>query len=89
MAKDPAEIHQDCMQRFVELANTMKQEGIEGNVIAAGLMTASGVFSSYVAAGNKGGLTDSGIDKVTNAYREQLERIQQAKKDRNEKRDNA
>lgn len=83
MAKSDAEIHQDCMKRFIDLANEMKEEGIGDNVISAGLMTASGIYATYIAGGNEGGLTPSGIEKVTGAYKEQLEKIQTLKKQRN------
>jgi hypothetical protein len=86
MAKTDTEVHQECMQRFVDLANTMKEEGIGTNVVSAGIMTASCVYATYVVGGNEGGLTASGIDKVTAAYKQQLEQIQQVKKQRNEKR---
>jgi hypothetical protein len=86
MAKTDNEVHQECMQRFVDLANTMKEEGTGTNVVSAGLMTASGVYATYVVGGNEGGLTPSGIDKVTAAYKQQLEQIQQVKKQRDDKR---
>ena len=86
MAKIEAEVHQECMQRFIDLANVMKDEGIGTNVVSAGLMTASGIYATYAAGGNEGGLTPSGIDKVTEAYKGQLEQIQAAKKQRSETR---
>ncbi len=46
-------------------------------------MTASGLYASYVAGGNDGGLTDSGVEKVAGVYRRELERIQQIKKESN------
>ena len=86
MARIEAEVHQECMQRFIDLANVMKDEGIGTNVVSAGLMTASGIYATYAAGGNEGGLTPSGIDKVTEAYKGQLEQIQAAKKQRSETR---
>jgi hypothetical protein len=83
MAKIESEIHQDCMKRFIDLANVMKEEGIGTNVVSAGLMTASGIYATFVAGGNEGGLTPSGVEKVTGAYKEQLEKIQALKKQRN------
>ncbi|RLA46864.1 MAG: DUF3144 domain-containing protein [Gammaproteobacteria bacterium] len=74
------------MQRFIKLANTMKDEGIQPNVVASGLMSASGVYATYVMGGNEGSLNADGVDKVTAAYKHQLEQIQQGKKQRNEQR---
>ena len=43
-------------------------------------MSASAVYASYSVAGNKGGLTESGVDKVAEAYRQNLARIQELKR---------
>jgi len=84
MAKTDSELLKECMQRFVELANTMKDEGIGVNVVASGLMSASGIYATYVMGGNDGTLSQSGVEKVTAAYKEQLEQIQEGKKQRTE-----
>ena len=68
---------QGVMQKFIDLANSIKDEGIEPRVITVGLMRASCVYSTYVVAGNEGGLNESGVEKVTEAYRQQLSFIQQ------------
>ena len=81
MSKTDAEIHQQCVQRFIDLANTMKDEGIGINVVSGGLITASGLYASYVAGGNDGGLTASGVEKVAAVYKRELERIQKIKKE--------
>lgn len=73
--------HHQCMQRFIDLANTMKNEGVPTRVISAGLMTASGVYATYTVAGNTGGLNPSGVEKVTKSYRDNLQRIQDAKRE--------
>ena len=80
MANTDLEKHQECMQRFVDLANSMKDEGIETKVVSAALMTASGLYTTFLIGGNEGGLTESGIDKVTTVYKNELEKIQRAKK---------
>lgn len=80
MAEDRNEQHQACMERFIALANAMKDEGIGTDVISWALMTASGVHATYSVAGNEGGLTESGIDKVADAYRKNLANIQVLKK---------
>lgn len=76
----------ECIERFVTLANTMQRENVPKGVISAALMTASGIYATYVAAGNEGGLTESGMDKVVAAYRDQLQQVQELKKARTEKR---
>ena len=86
MAKTDSELLHECMQRFIELANTMKDDGIGTNVVSSGLMSASGVYATYAMGGNDGTLSPSGVDKVTEAYKHQLEQIQEAKKARSEKR---
>ena len=80
MAKTDTEVHYECMNRFIDLANTMKEEGIATNLVSSAKMRASAVYATYVAGGNEGGLTPSGIDKVTAAYKQHLEQVQQAKK---------
>ncbi|MFN2329368.1 MAG: DUF3144 domain-containing protein [Chromatocurvus sp.] len=80
MAEDKNAQHQACMERFIALANSMKDEGIGTDVISWALMTASGVHATYSVAGNEGGLTESGIDKVADAYRKNLANIQALKK---------
>ena len=80
-SKNVSEIHQQCVNRFIDLANAMKDEGIDTNVVSAGLMSASGVYASYLAAGNQGGLTAAGVAKVAEAYKQELERIEKVKRD--------
>ncbi|WP_235965302.1 DUF3144 domain-containing protein [Sediminihaliea albiluteola] len=75
------EQHQQCMQRFIDVANTLKNEGVSTRVISAALMTASGVYTTYTVAGNAGGLNESGVEKVTEAYRQSLQNIQRAKRE--------
>ena len=81
MAKSDAEVHLESVNRFIEMANAMKDEGININVVSGALMTASGLYASYVAGGNEGGLTDSGVQKVSEVYKRELERIQKIKKE--------
>ncbi len=79
------ENHNQCTHRFIDLANEMKSEGLDIQLVSAALMTASGIYATYVTAGNDGGLESSGIDKVVMLYRRNLEHIQQRKKDESEK----
>ena len=86
MATTDEEVHQACMQRFIKLANEMKAEGVADRVVSSGLMTASAVYAVYTMAGNDGLLPPAGLDKVTAAYRQQLEQVQLAKKERQQQR---
>ena len=43
-------------------------------------MSASAVYSTYVAVGNTGGLNPSGVDKIVDAYRHQMEQVQASRK---------
>lgn len=81
MTKSDREIHQECVDRFVDLANTLKDEGIDIKVVSHGLMSASCVYTTYTVSGNEGGLTQSGVEKVADVYKRELERIQRIKKD--------
>jgi len=76
MSKSDSEQHHECMNRFVDLANTMKDEGVGTHVVSAALMSASAVYATYVAVGNVGGLNPSGVDKVVEAYRHQMDQVQ-------------
>ena len=80
MAKSDAQMHAECVNRFIELANNIKDEGVGTHVISAAIMSASAVYATYVAAGNEGGLTESGMDKIVDAYRHQMVQVQAAKK---------
>lgn len=80
MSENTAQQHDTCMRRFIALANEMRDSGVEPNVVSWALMTASGIYSTYSVAGNDGGLTESGIDRVADAYKRNLATIQEAKK---------
>lgn len=72
--------HDHCTRKFIDLANELKNEGHSLQVISAALMAASGIYATFVTAGNKGGLQPSGVDKVVMMYRRNLEHIQERKK---------
>lgn len=74
------ENHQYCTNKFIELANDLRKEGIDPSLVSGSLMTASGVYATYIAAGNSGALEPSGIDKVVDVYRRTLEHHQKVKK---------
>ena len=76
---------QDYMKlvdRFVALANELKDEGTDPNTIANALMESSGIYATFVSAGNDGYLEPSGVDKMTDAFRQILTRVQETKKAR-------
>ena len=76
------EQHQYCTNKFIELANQLKQEKIDPTLVSGALMTASGVYATYVAAGNNGALEPDGVDKVVAVYRRTLEHYQVTKKNK-------
>lgn len=80
-----SENHNKCTRRFIELANEMKEEGLNIQMISAALMSASGIYATYVSAGNQGGLQPSGVDKVVMMYRRNLEHIQERKREEMER----
>ena len=82
------ENHNICTQKFIELANELKKEGQNPQLISAALMAASGIYATYVTAGNTGGLQPSGVDKVVMMYRRNLEHIQEQKKAQSEAKEN-
>ena len=80
MSDEQSNQHYACMNRFIELANELKDEGMPVAVVSWAMMTASAHYSTYSVAGNTGGLNDSGIEKITDAYRQQLKQVQEVKK---------
>lgn len=74
--------HNQATNEFIELANEMVNErGFEQSLVSAALMAASGVYATFVAAGNQGFLAPGGIDKVVNMYKKNLSYIQDRKKE--------
>ena len=80
--------HDHCTRKFISLANELKGEGYDPQLVSAALMAASGIYATYITAGNAGGLTPSGVDKVVMMYRRNLEHIQERKKAENEVKEN-
>jgi len=74
------EKHQYCTNQFIELANRLKDEKIDPTLVSGALMTASGIYATYVTAGNEGALEPSGVQKVVDLYRRTLEHYQTIKK---------
>ena len=81
MAKSEEQQVMDAINRFIDEANALKDEGVDINLVSAALMSASCIYATYAAGGNQGGLTAQGVDKVAGVYRTELERIQQVKRD--------
>ena len=75
-----AEQHKYCTNKFIELANQLKDEKIDTKMVSGALMTASAVYATFIAAGNNGALQPTGVDKVVALYRKALERHQQTKR---------
>ena len=71
---------QELAERFVDLANAMKNEGHAPDLVNGGLMFASCIYATYNAAGNEGYLQDTGVDKVAAVYRRNLAALQAMKK---------
>ena len=80
MSDSQSEQHHHCMNRFIQLANSLKDEGVPVAVVNWVMMTASAHYATYSVAGNMGGLNDSGIEKITDAYRQNLRQVQDVKK---------
>ncbi len=74
------ESHNQCTHKFIELANELKDQGHSPQLVSAALMAASGIYATFITAGNTGGLQPSGVDKVVMMYRRNLEHIQERKK---------
>jgi hypothetical protein len=80
MSKSDGEQIMEGVNRFIDLANAIKDDGVDVNIVATALMSASCIYSTYAAGGNKGGLTETGVEKVTEAYKKELQRIQAVKR---------
>jgi hypothetical protein len=83
------EKHNYCTQKFIDLANELCKEDIDNKLVSGALMASSGIYATFVAAGNAGGLEPSGVDKIVSMYRRNLEHIQNRKKEEKEKREAA
>lgn len=78
------EKHNHCTHKIIDLANEIAKEGIDPKLVSGALMAASGIYATFIAAGNTGGLEPSGVDKIVTMYRKNLEHIQKRKKEENE-----
>lgn len=76
----PYETLQVLAQRFINVANEMKDGGEEIEVINSALMLASGIYATYSTVGNESYLQESGVEKVTEVFKRNLASLQQIKK---------
>lgn len=76
-----SEQHKMATNKFIDLANELKNQDLDPALISGAMMTASSIYATYVAAGNKGALEPSGVDKVVDLYRRTLEHFQKVKRD--------
>lgn len=74
--------HNQATNEFIALANQLVNDrGFERNLVSAALMAASGVYATFIAAGNQGFLAENGVDKVAGIYKNNLAYIQKRKKE--------
>ncbi|QOC22898.1 DUF3144 domain-containing protein [Wenzhouxiangella sp. AB-CW3] len=74
--------HNQATSEFIEVANKMVNErGFDAKLVSAALMAASGVYATFIAAGNQGFLAPGGVDKVATMYKNNLSYIQKRKKE--------
>jgi len=76
----PFEQLQVLAQRFIDVANKMKDEGQQVEVVNSALMLASGIYATYSTVGNDSYLKEGGIEKVTTVFKNNLASLQQIKK---------
>jgi len=76
------EAHGKATSAFIDLANQMsKQEGQDMKLVSAALMAASGIYATFVAAGNEGFLAPGGVERVATVYKNNLSYIQERKRE--------
>lgn len=74
-----------CVNRFIDLANEINKEGIGSEVVSSSIMTACALYATFVVTGNAGALRESGVEKITNLFSEELAQVQRAKIERAER----
>jgi hypothetical protein len=75
-----ADQHKNCTNKFIELANELRNEDIDSTLVSGALMTASAIYATFVAAGNDGALEPSGVEKISELYKRTLEHHQELKR---------
>ena len=72
--------HNRATTAFIELANKLaREEDQDVKIVSAGLMAASGIYATFITAGNNGFLAPSGVDKIAEMYKNNLGYIQERK----------
>lgn len=72
--------HNRATTAFIELANKLaKEEGQDVKIVSAALMAASGIYATFITAGNEGFLQPGGVEKVAEMYKNNLAYIQERK----------
>ena len=70
---------QEAIKAFIDLANEMKDSGASIQFVSTALMRACAVYSTYVITGNQGALQQSGVEKLSKLFAQELDVVQQAK----------
>ena len=70
----------EATNRFITLANELKDNGVPIHVISWSMLTAGAVYSTFSVAGNTGVLNPSGVDKVVDSFRDCMNQVQDARK---------
>lgn len=72
--------HNRATTAFIDLANKLaREEDQDVKIVSAALMAASGIYATFITAGNEGYLAPSGVDKVAEMYKNNLGYIQERK----------
>ena len=70
----------ESLNSFIALANQMTNEQeLHKNIVSTALMRACAVYSTFVVTGNGGALKESGVEKITKLFSEELVAVQNAK----------
>lgn len=70
----------EALNSFITLANQMmNEEGLDKNIVSTSLMRACAVYSTFAVTGNEGALKESGVEKLTKLFSEELIAVQNAK----------
>lgn len=74
--------HNQATEQFIVMANQMVNEkGYDPKLVSAALMAASGVYATFVAAGNDGFLAPNGVNTIAETFKNNLSYIQKRKKE--------
>ncbi|WP_456374250.1 DUF3144 domain-containing protein [Thiolapillus sp.] len=68
------------MDQFIAVANRLKDEGNNTDLVNTAFMLASGQYATFLAVGNEGYLKESGVRKMAKAYEHNLQLLQNLKK---------